>query len=179
MCDIPDGLKACGADSRHRAPVGGGAEKQMVGRSFRRVWAEQRWREGNHLPLQQKQNKPSGQERPRGWRSSGRGGSFLKTSPAQLPLPLLIGGFESCCPPSAAGQRLGEVGAAPVSQPGRRWEVGRDEFRSPRVVLRSSRLLPRCPVSWVVLEPQRARSASWPRRTEGSLIVGFCLGHRG
>lgn len=30
MCDIPEGLKDWGTDSRDSAPVGGGAGKQMV-----------------------------------------------------------------------------------------------------------------------------------------------------
>ena len=47
MCDIPEGLKAWGADSWDGAPVGGGAGKQMVGGRCRRVWDEQRWREVN------------------------------------------------------------------------------------------------------------------------------------
>lgn len=34
MCDIPEGLKAWGADSRESAPVGGGVGKQMVGEDF-------------------------------------------------------------------------------------------------------------------------------------------------
>lgn len=88
MCDIPEGLKAWGADSRDSTPVGGGAGKQMVGGGFRGVWAEQRWRRGQHLPSLPKQNKRSGQEQPRGWRLTERGGSFLKPSPARRPHPL-------------------------------------------------------------------------------------------
>lgn len=87
MCDIPEGLKAWGADSPDSALAGGGAGKQMVGGGFRRVWGEQRWRRGQHLPSLLKQNKPSGQEQPRRWRPTERGGSFLKTSPARSPQP--------------------------------------------------------------------------------------------
>lgn len=107
----------------HRWGVAQG--KQMVGR-FPRAWAEQ-IEGGQHLPPQQKQNKPTGREQPRGWRPTERGGSFLKASSAHPPLPLLIGGFESCRPPSAAVPR---IDCARLQQ-GRHGEVGEASFPLP------------------------------------------------
>lgn len=92
---------------------------------------------GQHLPPQQKQNKPTGREQPRGWRPTERGGSFLKTSSAHPRLPLLIGGFESCRPPCAAGPR---VDCARLSAGASRGG-GRGEFPSPPVALK---ILPDC-----------------------------------
>lgn len=117
MCDIPEGLKAWGVDSRELSTGGGWRREANGWGKISQSLARAKMERGQQLPRLQKQNKPSGQKQPRGRRPWKRGGLFLKTSPAHPPLPLLIGGFESCCPPSAARTKLGEVWSARNSPP--------------------------------------------------------------
>lgn len=118
---------------------------------------------GQHLPSLQKQNKPCGQEQPRGCRPSERGGWFLKRSPARAaprhtapPTPL--GGFESSSPPTTTPQKLRERSGRRASAC-RRVGRGPAQQRFSRVVLRSLQIAP--PTPGVLGGPRT--SAGWKR----------------
>lgn len=120
---------------------------------------------GQHLRPRQKQNKPSGREQLRACRPSKRGGSCLKTSPAPAAtthprLPRLIGRFESCGFPSAAGPSLRDRTGLPRSQPGRRRGGGEEWKRGRRAALFPccSKIFPDCSLG------ARGPGWSWSRR---------------
>lgn len=150
MCDIPEGLKARGADSRDGAPAGGGAGKQMVGGRCRRVWAEQRWREVNICLACETKTNPVVRSNlgleAHGERRSLPSNVSCPQPPLARPSPAPRSSDPAARSPRRSEAR-GEVGSAPAVGParGRGRGGGAAWRRSARAVLRCFQIVPRTP----------------------------------